>query len=328
MSMTHGRSEREQVRSTEQTDQEERETERGPTNCPECGGQLVTDEERAETVCEECGLVVEEEEIDHGPEWRAFDSEEKDEKSRVGAPTTNLMHDEGLSSQIGWEDEDAYGNTLDSKQRKRMQRLRTWDERFRTKDSQERNLKHALGEIERMGSALGLPKHVRETAAVIYRRALDEELLPGRSIEGVATAALYAAARQAETPRSLDEMDSVSRIDQQELERTYRYLVRQLTLEIEPADPTDYIPRFASDLGVSDEVEREARDLLQTAQEKAIHAGKSPVSLAAAAIYAETLLCDEKVTQDQLGEVADVSAVTIRNRYQELLKASDTAAPT
>ncbi|MFB6202416.1 MAG: transcription initiation factor IIB family protein, partial [Halorhabdus sp.] len=165
--------------------------------CPECGGTLQSDSERGETVCTECGLVVEEDEIDPGPEWRAFDAKEKDQKSRVGAPTTNMMHDKGLSTNIGWQDKDAYGNSLSSRQREKMQRLRTWNERFRTRDSKERNLKQALGEIDRMASALGLPENVRETASVIYRRALDEDLLPGRSIEGVATASLYAAARQA-----------------------------------------------------------------------------------------------------------------------------------
>ena len=52
--------------------------------CPECGGTLVTDEEHGETACSDCGLVVEEDGIDHGPEWRAFDSRERDRKARVG----------------------------------------------------------------------------------------------------------------------------------------------------------------------------------------------------------------------------------------------------
>lgn len=291
--------------------------------CPECGGTLEHDEERGETVCIECGLVVEAAEIDHGPEWRAFDDKEKDQKSRVGAPRTMLRHDEGLSSEIGWENEDAYGNKLDPKQRKKMERLRTWDERFRTKDSQERNLKQALGEIQRMGSALGLPEHVRETASVIYRRALDEDLLPGRSIEGVATAALYAGARDADTPRSLDEMEHVSRIEKIEIERTYRYVARQLDLGVEPADPPDYLPRFVSDLGASDELERTAHELLQTATEAGVHVGKNPVGVAAAAIYAAGRLRDEKLTQEAVSEVSDISQVTIRNRYTELLEAAN-----
>ena len=291
--------------------------------CPECEGRLDADEKRGEQVCRDCGLVVEEDEIDRGPEWRAFDSRERDEKSRVGAPTTRMMHDKGLSTNIGWQDKDAYGQALSSRQREKMQRLRTWNERFRTRDSKERNLKQALGEIDRMASALGLPENVRETASVIYRRALDDDLLPGRSIEGVATASLYAAARQAGTPRSLDEMERVSRVDKMELTRTYRYIIRELNLEVQPADPEQYVPRFVSDLGLSEQVERQARSLLGKARDSGVHSGKSPVGLAAAAVYAASLLANEKVTQNQVSEVADISEVTIRNRYKELLEASD-----
>ncbi len=282
---------------------------------------MSTDAEHGETVCRDCGLVVEEDSIDHGPEWRAFDSAERDQKSRVGAPTTNMMHDKGLSTNIGWQNKDAYGRSLSSEQRQKMQRLRTWNERFRTRDSKERNLKQALGEIDRMASALGLPQSVRETASVIYRRALDGDLLPGRSIEGVSTAALYASARMAGNPRSLDEMAVVSRVDKMELTRTYRYIVRELNLEVQPADPEQYLPRFVSDLDLSDETERQARELVDRAREAGLLSGKSPVGIAAAAVYAAALLTNEKVTQSAVGEVASVSEVTIRNRYKELLEA-------
>jgi len=290
-------------------------------DCPECSGKLVVDDEHGETVCTECGLVVEEDSVDRGPEWRAFDAQEKDEKSRVGAPTTNMMHDKGLSTNIDWRDKDAYGNALGAKQRKKMQRLRKWNERFRTRDSKERNLKQALGEIDRMASALGLPENVRETASVIYRRALDENLLPGRSIEGVSTASVYAAARQAGVPRSLDEITEVSRVEKSEIARTYRYVVRELGLEVKPADPESYVPRFASSLELSEESEMRARQLLQNAKEQGVHSGKSPVGLAAAAVYAAALLTNEKTTQAAVSEVADISEVTIRNRYHELLEA-------
>jgi transcription initiation factor TFIIB len=310
-------SERTETESETQADEELR--------CPECGGRLETDTEHGETVCADCGLVVEERRIDPGPEWRAFDAQEKDQKSRVGAPTTKMMHDKGLSTNIGWQDKDAYGNALSGRQRRKMQRLRKWNERFRTRDSKERNLKQALGEIDRMSSALGLPENVRETASVIYRRALDENLLPGRSIEGVATAATYAAARQAGTPRSLDEVTVVSRVDRMELTRTYRYVVRELGLEVKPADPESYVPRFVSDLGLSEETERRARELLTNARDAGVMSGKSPVGLAAAAVYAAGLLTNEKVTQNEVSEVADISEVTIRNRYHELLEAEENA---
>ncbi|WP_436903093.1 transcription initiation factor IIB [Halovenus halobia] len=313
-------------RTSEHEETESKQTEAETEVCPECSGNLVNDAEHGETVCQECGLVVEEDEIDPGPEWRAFDSSEQDQKSRVGAPTTNMMHDKGLSTNIGWQNKDAYGNSLSSRQREKMQRLRTWNERFRTRDSKERNLKQALGEIDRMASALGLPENVRETASVIYRRALEEDLLPGRSIEGVATASLYAAARQAGTPRSLDEVNHVSRVDRMELTRTYRYIVQELNLEVQPANPKSYVPRFVSELGLSEEVERRSRELLDSAEGTEVISGKSPVGLAAAAIYAASLLTNEKVTQNEVSDVADISEVTIRNRYHELLDVETNAA--
>jgi transcription initiation factor TFIIB len=317
---THTRTRSTETEETTETDEDE------TVGCPECGGKLAADSEHGETVCMDCGLVVEEDEIDRGPEWRAFDSAEKDQKSRVGAPTTNMMHDKGLSTNIDWRDQDAYGNSLDSRQRQKMQRLRKWNERFRTRDSKERNLKQALGEIDRMSSALGLPENVRETASVIYRRALDENLLPGRSIEGVSTASVYAAARQAGVPRSLDEVAGVSRVEKSEIARTYRYVVRELGLEVAPADPESYVPRFASELGLSEEAENRARQLLGNAKEQGVHSGKSPVGLAAAAVYAASLLTNEKTTQAAVSEVADISEVTIRNRYHELLEAEQDLA--
>ncbi|WP_338740668.1 transcription initiation factor IIB [Haloplanus salilacus] len=289
--------------------------------CPECGGSLVADEEHGETACRDCGLVVEENEVDRGPEWRAFDAAERDEKARVGSPTTKMMHDKGLSTTIDWQDRDGYGKTLSSRQREKMQRLRTWNRRFQTQNHQERNLRQALGEIDRMASALGLPENVRETASVIYRRALSDDLLPGRSIEGVATSALYAAARQVGVPRTIDEVARVSRVDEEEFKRTYRYVVRELNLEVAPADPVSYVTRFASELGVSDEAERLAREMLEAAKNRGVHSGKNPVGLAAAAVYAAPLLTNEEVTQKQVSEVADISEVTIRNRYRELLEA-------
>ncbi|NHN61387.1 MULTISPECIES: transcription initiation factor IIB family protein [Halorussus] len=328
MTSTRIQSYDEQTDVTERTDEDERPaSEREDEQiCPECGGRVTSDEEHGETVCSDCGLVIDEDNVDRGPEWRAFDASEKDQKSRVGAPTTKMMHDKGLSTNIGWQNKDAYGKSLGSRQRQKMQRLRKWNERFRTRDSKERNLKQALGEIDRMASALGLPEDVRETASVIYRRALDEDLLPGRSIEGVATASLYAAARQTGTPRSIDEVANVSRIDEMEFKRTYRYIVRELSLQIQPADPEDYVARFASELGISDESERRARELLRNAKRQGIHSGKSPVGLAAAAVYAGPLLTNEKVTQAEVSDVAQVSEVTIRNRYHELLEASESGS--
>jgi transcription initiation factor TFIIB len=289
--------------------------------CPECDGTVTLDESRAERVCQACGTIVDADRIDHGPEWRAFTNEESARKRRVGAPTTPLLHDKGLSTVIDWRDTDASGKSLSSRQQARMRRLRVWDERCRTKTGQERNLKQALGEIERMASAVGLPDSVTETAGVLYRRAVTAGLLPGRSIEAMATACLYAATRQAGLPRRLREFAPVSRVDQIHSQRAYRYLTRELGLELPIVDPRDYIQRFISALDLTAETEQLACDLIATGTDQNLHSGKSPAALAAGAVYAASRLTNDARTQAAVSEIADVSRTTIRNRYQELLAA-------
>ena len=81
--------------------------------CPECNsGHLVRDYERGELICEECGLVIDDQFIDQGPEWRAFDVEQGEKRARTGAPMTYTIHDKGLSTEISWKNKDSYGKSI------------------------------------------------------------------------------------------------------------------------------------------------------------------------------------------------------------------------
>jgi transcription initiation factor TFIIB len=287
--------------------------------CPECGsGKLVRDYERAELVCTACGFVIHDKIMDMGPEWRAFDQEQRERRGRVGAPMTFTIHDKGLSTMIDWRDRDSHGKDLTPKRRAQIYRLRKWQRRIRVSDATERNLAFALSEVDRMSSHLGLPRNVREAAAVIYRRAVEERLIRGRSIEGVAAAALYAACRECKVPRTLDEIADVSRVSKKEIGRSYRFIARELLIHLRPTSPTDYIPRFGSELGLSGEVQSKAIELLKEATKKGLTSGRGPTGVAAAAIYIASVLCGERRTQRDVADVARVTEVTVRNRYKEL----------
>jgi len=311
---------RQRERNTE-TEQPAQETEDEQV-CPECeSGNLIKSADQGELTCEDCGLVLETDNIDRGPEWRAFNHSERQSKSRVGAPTTQTMHDKGLTTQIGWRNKDASGRSLSAEKRTQMNRLRKWQERVRTKDAGERNLQFALSETDRMASALGVPRSVREVASVIYRRALSEDLIRGRSIEAVAASALYAACRKEGIPRSLEEVTHVARVERKEIGRAYRYIARELELGMRPVDPQKYVPRFCSALDLSEEVQSKAKEVVEASTAEGLLSGKSPTGYAAAAIYAASLLCNEKKTQREVADVAQVTEVTIRNRYQEQIEA-------
>lgn len=309
------------VRQTERTESTGEKESPYTEQCPECSCEdLRTDEVRGEIVCAECGYIVSKDLIDRGAEWTAFTQKEREEQSRVGSPLSETLHDKGLTTEIHWQNVDANGQSLTPSKRRQIERLRRWQKRMRTEGSGEQNLQVALVEIHRMASALGLPQPTREVAAVIYRQALDEDLIQGRSIEAVAASALYIASRKENIPRSLDEFENVARIERIEIARSYRYLAAELNLEMEPVDPKLFVPRFCSKLDLDKTVQRVAIEILETSKEEGLHSGKSPTGLAAAAIYTAAIQHGDDRTQHEVAEAAGVTAVTVRNRYQEQQK--------
>jgi transcription initiation factor TFIIB len=290
-------------------------------SCPECGSyDLATDHMRGESTCMNCGVVVESNLVTDSPEWRAFNSEERNARSRVGGPSTFTVHDKGLSTQIGWEDRDTYGNRLSPSQRSQMYRLRKWQIRSMVHSSADRNLAYALSELDRIASQLGLPRSVKETASVIYRSAVENNLVRGRSIEGMIAASAYAAARMRRVPRTLDEFARHSRITSKEIGRSYRLLINNLNYKVPLANPADYIVRFAAELRFRGQTARDAIDLIKDAKAKGITAGKDPTGLAAAALYICGIMSGERRTQREIANVATVTEVTVRNRYKELVR--------
>ncbi len=292
--------------------------------CPKCSStNLTKDYSRAELVCEKCGLVIDAEMIDHGPEWRAFDNEQRDKKARTGSPMTYTIHDKGLTTIISWQNRDAYGHTIPTRNRAQLYRLRKWQVRTRISDGTERNLAQALSNLDRLSSTLGLPRNVRETAAMIYRRAVRQKLSRGRTIDGVTAAVLYAACRQCNVPRTLEEISNISQMKRKEIGRNYRNISRKLKLKLLPTTPQDYISRFCSQLKLSNEVQVKTIEILKHAGKQELTSGRGPTGLASAAIYIATVLCGERRTQREIAEIGGVTEVTIRNRYKELAKKLD-----
>jgi len=292
-----------------------------PQKCPECGStRVMRDHEYAEIVCMDCGFVIAAKLTDRGPEWRAFDQEQRDKRTRVGAPLTFTIHDKGLSTMIDWHDRDIYGRRLSPTQKAQVYRLRKWQRRIRVSDATERNLAFALSEISKMANTLNLPKNILETASVIYRKAVKEHLIRGRSIQGVTAAALYMACRQCRLARTIDEIAEASSIDKKEVGRSYRFLVKELNYFVPPLKPTHYISKFSNQLTLQGKNEEIAHKTLTVAKNLKLTSGRGPTGIAAAASYIASVLTGERKTQREIAEIAQVTEVTIRNRYKELVE--------
>jgi len=303
---------------------EETSGEREQLRCPSCGSSnIVFDSIHGEHVCRDCGNVIETV-IDQGPEWRAFTPEQKARRTRVGAPLTPLRPDGGLSTMIDWRNVDSEGRQLDLQSRLQVSRLRKVNKMFNVGGFNEKNLRAAINEIERVSTCIGLPRSVREEAAILYRKATRSRLIKGRSVESMVAACIYAACKLNNLPRTLDEISDISKASRKDISRSYRLLINYGILsKVPPSRAMDFVPRIVSDLKLSMKVQRISMKVLNYAYSMGITSGKMPEGLAAASIYLTSLLLGEKRTQREVATVASVTEVTIRNRFKELLLALD-----
>ncbi|MCW4051460.1 MAG: transcription initiation factor IIB [Candidatus Bathyarchaeota archaeon] len=284
--------------------------------CPNCGSSaLIIDYDTGEEVCGICGLVVQSEMLNTGPEWRAFTTTENNSRARTGLALSYTLYDKGLST-IFRPDRDANGNLLDHDTRIKMARLRRFDNRSKIDETWQRNLSIAMAELDRMATALHLPKNVKERSALIYRKALKKDLLRGRSIDGFVGASVYAACRQLKLPRPLKELTKVSTRNHSEVARTYRLLLKELQLKMPVDDPFKFIPGIASKLKLNQSTERSAIDILRKAAKRRGLTGKDPRGLAAAALYEASIMNDDKRIQKEIAMAAGTTEVTLRNRLK------------
>ena len=286
-------------------------------SCPRCGkNKIITDDETGEMFCGKCGFVITSRVDNQGPE-RTF-SDSGTSKSRTGDRTSLTRHDQGLSTIINPINKDSSGNPLSSSMKSSIKRLRIWDSRSRTKDSADRNLQHALGELLKMKEKLSLSDAIVEKAAYIYRKALEKKLVRGRSISALIAATLYAACRESGTPRTLNDVSGSINITRKNLAICYRMIIKELDLKMPVVDSVQCIARIASQIGLSEKTKRHAMKLLKKAEQSQIISGKDPMGMAASALYIASMETGENTTQKTIALAAGVTEVTIRNRCKNL----------
>ena len=288
--------------------------------CPSCGNKkLVADQDTGELCCGRCGLVVTDKIADTGAEWRSFANDESN-RTRVGAGTSLTMHDMGLSTIIGAVNKDATGKPLSASMKSSIERLRTWDSRSQAHSSADRNLRHALNEMDKLKDKLALTNAVIEKAAYIYRKAMERKLVRGRSIHGLVAACLYASCRNTETPRTLDDIAKGINIRRKDVARCYRLIFRELELKMPVVDPVKGVSRIASIAELGEKSKRKAIAILNQAKKEGIVAGKDPMGIAAAALYLACISTGEVKSQKDISNASGVTEVTIRNRCAGLRK--------
>ena len=285
-------------------------------------GLVITDPETGELIRKDTGEVISDNTLSQEKEWRSFNIEEGENRSRVGTPTSLAFHDMGLSTTIGKEATDASGNVIDTATRTRMSRLRMWNNRSQSHSPTERSLQRAFTMLSRIKDRLGLPNHVTEKAAYTYRKAQERGLIRGDTIGSVLAASIYVAARQSGVLRTLDEISESSDVKIKQAARSYRHIVTELDIKAPMIDHSKYIIKIANKLGFDEKTKRKALELMEQAQKRNILVGKDPVSMATSILYLVDLNegGQQHKTQAEIAKAAGITEVTVRERSKELRK--------
>jgi len=278
---------------------------------------IITDSERGEMFCGGCGLVLVQNIADTSHESNGYSQEDFMKLTRTGPATSLTMHDKGLSTVIGIN-KDFSGNALSSKTKYEFNRLRTWDQRSKSRSTA--TLSKAFTLLNGMKTKLGIPDNVVESAAYIYRKIVSEKLTRGRTMASLVSASLYAACRENNIPRTLDDIANAGNIERRILSRDLRTIIKKLGLKLNQYDISSFISKISNNMNLKEKTKRDAFDILKRCEPEGIIAGKHPVAQAAASLYIACIINGEKISQKKFSKESGVSDVTIRNRVTLIRK--------
>lgn len=188
------------------------------------------------------------------------------------------------------------------------------------KRSYKRNLRHAFNILNIIEYKLSLPAEVIENSAKYYQRALDENIIKGRSIGAFAVASLYVACREFGIPRQLREIANVVKVDPVIARKCYRMLLRDLELNLPFIDCDTYLSKIAKDLLINEKTYQRGLEILEMVKEDFLSYGKDPNTVAAAVLYVACLKEGEKIIQSRIAAAGNISIVTLRKRAIDVIK--------
>lgn len=277
------------------------------SSCPQTS--IIYDEVRGEYICTETGEVLEERMVDAGPEWRFFEVASETSRVRGGEPVTSKVHDYGFSTVI---DEHSYtGKKLN--ELNKSSRIH----------SREKRLVKALQLMNSIINRLSLPNSdlVKNDAGMIVNRLYRKGIIKKKNMRAIIAAVIVTTLKNHSIPLNTREILNLCQVTQREVWKALLKIHRDSgeKIRLGVVDPLSYVRQYSCVLEVSPETESLAMKLVAMAKTSGITSGKGPQGIAAAALYIASILMNEKQTQQNISEKLNVTEVTLRNRYRDLI---------
>ncbi|XP_062216519.1 plant-specific TFIIB-related protein 1-like [Phragmites australis] len=184
-------------------------------------------------------------------------------------------------------------------------------------------------QIVDVASILKLDRDIVDHAFDLFKDCSSATCLRNRSVEALATAALVQAIREAQEPRTLQEISTASNLPQKEIGKYIKILGESLKLS-QPLNSNSiavHMPRFCSLLQLNKSAQELAAHIGEVVVNKCFCTRRNPISISAAAIYLACQLEDKRKTQAEICKVTGLTEVTLRKVYKELLENWDDLLP-
>jgi len=186
----------------------------------------------------------------------------------------------------------------------------------------EKSLLSAWKEIGAMCDQISLPKSIADIAKQLYKRADSDKILRGKSQDAAVACCIFIACRQARVPRTFKEICQLTNVPKKTIGQCYKILENHLGLntnnpDAKPVENAEAIvARYTNHLDLPVFVSNAAERLVVACKEHGVADGRSPISIAGAAIYFASHLYAHPKPAKEIAVVAGVSESTIKLVYK------------
>jgi len=296
-------------------------------NCNETPPNLVDETSSGDLVCGDCGMVLESNVVDTRSEWRNFsnDDQNNDDPSRVGQAGNALGLETGttLKTEVQFDQKSAIARELSRAHAKASE----------DKGGKQQN--EAFQTIENICQIRGWPRLITDCAKQLYQLAMRHKAFRNKPQDSIIAGVIFIACRQGDNARTFKEIAKLTGVPKKEVGKIFKQLESHFlqvkkktggkgTHEINGYKETsresapDMCHRFGAALGLSNSVSIRAGESAVLLNSAGVLAGRSPLSIAAVALYAISNFMGEPRSAKEVGKACEVSDGTIKAAWKKI----------
>jgi transcription initiation factor TFIIIB Brf1 subunit/transcription initiation factor TFIIB len=289
--------------------------------CPTCktAEYVVSDTVQGNIVCQNCGQVLDNDLMDHNPEWRQYEEDGKGETARCSMPISQLLPQSSLGTSIAG----AY--------RSRLKTLHGWS----AMPYKERSLNMVLKEIKYRCQKGVILRCIEDDAKIMYKHISECKhikgknkgktiIIRGKNRRSLIAACVFFACRKNGRTRSPKEIAELFELKYTEITKgckTFLKLIKikKMCFELHSSLPEHYVPRFCEELKIKPKYVEIAVQIAKNVQKLNVASDHTPISIASASILLMTQMEKlENISRKKIAEIFDVSEVTIIKTYKKI----------